>query len=546
MNLGTLHLIRPEWLWLALPALLLALALRLARRHAGSWSSVIDPQLLAHLVDQPATARSHRVWPWVLLAWLLATLALSGPSLRQMPQPVQQSADALVVVLDLSYSMKAADLAPSRLDQARQKIIDLLHQRDEGQTALVAFAGDAHVVTPLTDDIATIINLLPSLNPDMMPLPGSDAAAAVELALGLLRSGGAPGGRILLLSDAVAADQQKTIASAVTGAGVDLLVMGVGTATGAPLPLPKGGFLKDGGGTIVVPAMDAASLAELARRSGGRYLPLRVDNTDLAQIANPDSLDTALQEGGVRQADQWQDQGYLLILLLLPAAAALFRRGVLLGALLGAFCLSNPQPAAAQGWDGWWLTPDQQGKRALDAGDAKGASALFENPSWAGTAAYQAGDYAGAATQFGSGDGSDDWYNQGNALARAGDLDGAIDAYRKSLERRPGQEDAKANLALVESLKQQQQQQQNQDQQDQDQQQDQQQDQGEGENPQQNPSNGDQSPSGSEDQQSAQDQQQQNDQQGQQDGDQPEEAQQPSNAGGDGTGEPPPAENEEQ
>ncbi|TXS93627.1 VWA domain-containing protein [Parahaliea aestuarii] len=459
---------RPQWLWALLPALLLALGLLAARRRSGSWSSVIDPELLPYLVSSSSGNKRRNALPWLLLAWLLACVALAGPSLHKIPQPVAQREDALVVILDLSYSMKAADLAPSRLDRARQKILDLLDVREEGQTALVAFAGDAHVVTPLTDDKATIANLLPALNPDMMPVPGSDAAGAVSLALQLLHSGGARDGRILLLTDAVARDQHDTIADAVADAGVELDVMGIGTASGAPLPLPEGGFLKDASGTIVVPGLDSAELSQLARKSRGRYLTMQLDNSDLQDIAT--ALDLPGQERlstSERRADHWEDQGYVLVLLLLPAALLLFRRGVLLG-LLALLWLGEPAPAQAQAWDDLWLTPDQQGQRALRAGDAEKASELFDSAPWAGTAAYEAGNFEGAARHFAEGDSADDWYNRGNALARAGQLDQAIEAYRESLARAPDQADAQANLELLEQLKQQQEQQQDQQEQSQD------------------------------------------------------------------------------
>lgn len=460
MTLGALHLMRPEWLWALLPALLLGAGLAAARKRSGSWTAVIDPALLPYLVSESSAGKHRNLMPWLLLAWLLACVALAGPSLRKIPQPVQQRQDALVVVLDLSYSMKAADLAPSRLDRARQKILDLLKRREEGQTALVAFAGDAHVVTPLTDDTGTIANLLPALNPDMMPLPGSDAASAVNLALELLHSGGAAGGRILLITDGVARDQHEEIARALDAAGVEMEVMGVGTASGAPLPLPDGGFLKDAQGAIVVPGLDAANLSALAQRSRGRYLAMQVDNADIERLAQPPTLPgrERLSESE-RRADHWEDQGYVLVLLLLPVAAFLFRRGVLLG-LLALLWLGNPQAARAQSWDDWWLTPDQQGQRALQAGEAEQASELFESPAWAGTAAYEAGNYDGAAQRFAEGDSADDWYNRGNALARAGKLDEAIDAYTRSLEKQPDQADAQANLELVKQLKEQQEQQQ--------------------------------------------------------------------------------------
>lgn len=461
MTLGALHLMRPEWLWALLPAALLGLALGLAGRRAGSWSNVISPALLPYLVGERSEGAASR-WrgralPWLVAGWVLAVIAMTGPSLEKIPQPVHQREDALVILLDLSYSMKAADLAPSRIDRARQKILDLLARRREGQTGLVAFAGDAHVVTPLTDDTPTIANLLPALNPDMMPVPGSDAAGAVALALELLQSGAAASGRILLLTDAVNERQRQTIATMVRDAGVELVVMGVGTQSGAPLPLPEGGFLKDPAGAIVVPALDESSLRQLAERAGGSYLPMQIDSGDLEALAQRASRPGRERlSSSDRRADQWQDQGYALVVLLLPLVALLFRRGLLVS-VLPLLLLGTPELARAQSWDDLWLTPDQQGRHALREGDAQRAGQLFEDPAWSGTAAYEHGDFDTAAREFGRGDSADDWYNRGNALARAGELDAAIEAYRESLARQPERSDARDNLALVEALKEQQQ-----------------------------------------------------------------------------------------
>ena len=173
-----LHLMRPEWLWALLPALMLAALLWRQRDRHGSWSQVIA----AGAAALPGEPRGAGPAP-NLLPCYPAGLD-SGRGGRQRPQLAEschsrctRSRTPWCVVLDLSYSMKSADLAPSRLDRARQKILDLLAHRAEGQTGLIAYAGDAHIVTPLTDDTATIANLLPALSPDMMPVPGSDAAA---------------------------------------------------------------------------------------------------------------------------------------------------------------------------------------------------------------------------------------------------------------------------------------------------------------------------------------------------------------------------------
>ena len=463
-----LHLMRPEWLWSLVPALILILLLWRQRGRRGGWSDVIAPELLEHLVGERAGSRSINLLPLIFVGWVLAALAASGPSWQKIPQPIHQKQDALVLALDLSYSMKSGDIVPSRLDRARQKLLDLLAQRREGQTGLIAYAGDAHIVTPLTDDTPTIANLLPALHPDMMPVPGSDPAGAIAQAVELLHSAGIRRGKILLVTDGVTDKDRKGIVKALKGTGIHLGIMGVGTATGAPIPLPRGGFLKDQAGAIVMPSLDEKILRGIAGGSGGRYMRMQIDDSDLdyllAETAMPDSeLTMALD----RTADTWDDQGYLFILLLLPLVLGLFRRGRVLS-LLPLLLAAQPQPAHAQSWDDLWLTANQQGQRALEKGDYEAASTLFENQDWAGTAAYRSGDYEAATGHFSENNGADGWYNRGNALAKSGELEDAITAYKESLAMEPDRADARENLALLEQL-QEQQEQQEQEQQDKDQ-----------------------------------------------------------------------------
>jgi Ca-activated chloride channel family protein len=476
---------RPEWLWSLVPALLLMLLLWRARGRRGGWSDVIAPELLAHLVGERTGPRSTNLLPLIFIGWILAALAASGPSWQKIPQPIHQKQDALVLALDLSYSMKSGDTAPSRLDRARQKLLDLLEQRREGQTGLIAYAGDAHIVTPLTDDTPTIANLLPALHPDMMPMAGSDPAAAVAQAVELLHSAGIRQGKILLVTDGVADRDRKGIVKALKGTGIHLGIMGVGTATGAPIPLPRGGFLKDQAGTIVMPSLDEKNLRSLAAASGGRYMRLQIDDSDLDYLLTETTLpDGELTLALDRTADTWDDQGYWFVLFLLPLVLGLFRRGWVL-CLLPLLLVGQPQPAHAQSWNDLWLTPDQQGRRALQQGDDEAAAALFENQDWAGTAAYRGGDYDAATEHFSGNDSADGWYNRGNALARSGELDDAIAAYKESLALQSDQADASENLALLEQMREQQEQQeQEQDQEqkneDQDQQQEQDQEQQQG------------------------------------------------------------------
>jgi Ca-activated chloride channel family protein len=391
---------RPEWLWLILPGLVLILLLWQQRRQAGSWHSVIAPELLPFLLGTDGRAHSRSLLPLLLPAWLLATLAAAGPSWEKLPQPVHQRQDAMVLVLDLSYSMKAEDLAPSRLDRARQKLLDLLRLRREGLTALIAYAGDAHIVSPLTDDNPTIANLIPALSPDIMPVPGSDPVAAVEQALALLRSAGVGSGHIVLLTDGISQRDTSEILARLHDSGNRLSILGIGTDSGAPIPLPGGGFLNDRSGNIVIPTLQREPLLSLAGRLAGYYSDIRLDDADveaLLEHAQPSS--TSELRALDRVADSWDDKGFILVLLVLPVCLALFRRGWLVS-LLPLLVLLEPQPARAQSWQDLWLTRDQQGQRALQAGDPARAAELFERRDWAGVAAYESGDFDAATTHF--------------------------------------------------------------------------------------------------------------------------------------------------
>ncbi|MEQ8515431.1 MAG: VWA domain-containing protein, partial [Chromatocurvus sp.] len=462
--LSSVHLLRPHWLWLLLP--IAALLWWLARRRdtGGSWQSVIAPELLPYLIEKTSTRRRRSLLPAIALAWITAVIAIAGPSWHKLPQPVLQKQDALVLVLDLSYSMWAQDTRPSRIDRARRKLLDLLEMRREGQTALIAFAGDAHVVTPLTDDHPTIANLLPALDPGMMPLPGSDPASAITAAQQLLTSAGVVRGRILLVTDGLDEREAEAIRDALADSGARLSILGVGTAEGAPIPLPDGGFLKSADGAIVMPKLASRTLRGLATSAGGRYRNMSVDPSDLEALLAPASNALEADNREIdRRTDTWADMAHWFALPLLPLLLLAFRRGAVY-ALLPLIFLLPGEEARADAWSDLWLTPDQQGARALASGEPGEATEHFADPRWRGTAAYAAGDYAAAADGFDDDDSADGWYNRGNALARQGELDAAINAYRESLQRDPGREDAADNLDLVEQLKRQQEQQEQQDQ----------------------------------------------------------------------------------
>jgi Ca-activated chloride channel family protein len=362
--------------------------------------------------------------------------------------------------MDLSPSMLAEDIKPSRLERARYKLIDILKNRSEGFSALVVYGGAAYTLTPLTEDSNTIISLVPVLHPTLLPEYGSNTEDAIETALELAVNGGYQQGDLLLITDEVSRSALNSIQSMISKAGkFRLSILGVGTQQGAPIPTGAGGFAKDRSGAIIIPKLSPASLQMLAQNNGGIYAGMSADDSDIeALLATTEELFPDATKELERSFDLWDDQGFWLVFLLLPIIVLSFRKGNIALILLAPMLFSDP--VSALGWQDLWKTADQQAREALENGDAAAAQSLFKDPEWRGSAAYKAGDYESAINEFLDFDDADSHYNRGNALAHSGDLDAAIEAYDQALAMNPEMEDAKANKELLEQLKQQQEQQQ--------------------------------------------------------------------------------------
>ncbi|OUS09419.1 hypothetical protein A9Q89_12955 [Gammaproteobacteria bacterium 53_120_T64] len=468
------HWLRPWWFVALLPGI--ALALLLARRSASNsnWQGVIAPELLPYLVEQGGGAQRQRLHWWLLVPWLCACLALAGPSWHKIPLPIHKQQTPLVILLDLSPSMLAEDLKPNRLTRARLKLIDLLHARQEGTTALVAYAGDAHVVTPLTDDTATIISLLPALSPAIMPRQGNQPRQALDQGIALIGSSGLQNGHILLVSDGLpSADLALMNTQLENHGGIKVSVLALGTKGGAPIPSvaanSNAGFIKDKAGNIVLAQLHSGPLRSLAHSNGGIYRKLALDDSDIAALNLLfDSADSEQSQQLQRTFDTWRDSGFWLTLPLLPFLLLAFRRNVLALLVLAPLVFA-PDKAYALEWQDLWLRSDQQGQKALADGDAEAAEALFKNPSWKGSAAYQNGNFGAAEEHFKTSKPSaDSLYNLANAQAKAGQLEEALKHYQAALELEGQHQDATFNKALIEeALKQQEQQDSSQDDKDQ-------------------------------------------------------------------------------
>ena len=482
------HFIRPYWLMALLPLIAIIFLSWKHRGRRGEWRRVVDEALLPHLISGSSTPVGKRLLGLIAGGGVITILALAGPTWDEWPQPLYREQSTLVIALDLSQSMNVADVKPSRLERAKRKIIDLLQNRKEGQTALLVFAADAFVVMPLSDDYQTLEALLPSLSTDIMPAQGSVPSRAIELAIQLQKNAGARQGQILLITDGIDSTQSGSVQLLLEAEEqYRLSVLATGTSQGGPIPQPNGGFLKDDSGAIIIARLEQQALNAIANASGGVYQNMTIGDQDINQLLqsftapivsdNSEALDI--------EASIWRERGPWLVLLLLPLALLVFRRGVLF--LIPLILMPFPEQSFAIDWQQLWTNDNQKAVELYKQGQHKDALELLDHEEWKASALYQSGDYEAAEKIWQSGADIDAMYNRANALAKLGKLEEALENYNKVLEVNPEHEDAEYNRkAVEEAMKQQQQQnqdgesdqdQKNQDQQNQDQQDGEQQDQ---------------------------------------------------------------------
>jgi len=441
------HFIRPYWLFAFLPLMLLVFLNLRQKLQQGSWQAVCDADLLPFILQEKERQQSRLPFISSLLAAVLAIVALAGPTWERLPAPVYRNSAALVIALDLSRSMDATDIKPSRLSRARYKIADLLNQRKDGQTALLVYAQTAFTVTPLTNDIATIKSQLNALNTDIMPAQGSNSSLAVEKAIQLLKNAGLQQGQILLVTDDQRIDQ--AMAKIAKVAAYQVSILAVGTSAGAPIPVAGGGFMKDRAGNIVLPKLAIHVAQKAAQIGGGMYQQITSDDTDINALGH--YFDRASQAEAKAENDllleNWSEAGVWLLLPLLGLAALSFRRGLL--GLVFIVLLPLPKESYALEWQDLWQTQQQQAYQNYLHGNYQQAAKQFTDPAWQAAAKYKTAepvkeeDLLAAKTETG-------FYNQANVLAKSGQLEKALEAYQKALKINPNNEDAKFNKELVE------------------------------------------------------------------------------------------------
>jgi len=400
--LSQFHFLRPWWLVTFIP-LGVIFYLR--------WQMSSDKSRFAFFPQHLRTALTvnHSGWTnqlplkMLMLLLSLSVLICAGPAWQRQASPFGEDSASLMILLDNSESMQQKDVAPSRLERAKHKIIDLSNLRAGGRTGLMVFAGSAHVAMPLTKDNQVIFPYLSALKPDVMPVVGK----AAQTALPLLEKQIEPdiGNTVLLVTDGVDDTTMAEFERYFASNPYQLLILAVGNSN-----------------AVADSPLDMNSLQNLASRTNGKVFELTVDSSDVEHLNNQIERFMLINSDS---SMPWQDEGYRLLYPLVLLMLLWFRKGWLVKWSL-VLVVSMPLVShnamaeivkteaqsevsleqvtvwqtATQWWMDLWLTPDQQAQRLFNRGDYKQAAGHYRTPLDKGIAYYYASEFKLAHSAF--------------------------------------------------------------------------------------------------------------------------------------------------
>lgn len=409
----------------------------------------IDSALIPYLLINKAKKGSF--WKMMFLwsfAFALLTLAIAGPRWNFREIDTFAKDQSLVIVLDLSESMNAADVKPSRLARAKQKIEDLVNLSKGVKIGLIAFAADPHMITPLTEDMETIRHLLPTLDTGLVYVQGSKLAPALEMASTMLSAEPGSNKAVLVISDGGFEDASAIFtAKKLAEKGIVIHAMGLGTAEGAPIKDHEGKVIKKNG-VPVISKLEKERFVEISKIGNGRYLDGRYEG-DIILSDLEKQADAALKTPTINRI--WDEGFYVFLFPAIPLFLWWFRRGAFF-----VLVLTLPGLSLHAEIGDYFKNSEQLGKQALDNGDYEKALSHFQDPYAKGVSYYRAGNFSEAEKMFQEAylkdTGPSSGYNLGNALAKQQKLKEAIAAYEEVLKKWPEHTNAKENLELVKKM----------------------------------------------------------------------------------------------
>jgi Ca-activated chloride channel family protein len=316
-TLADFHFLRPGWLLLLLPFAGLSM-LQWRRSDLGrQWEPIIAPHLLPQMIVPGSQRRLFSpLWVSIILSPLLV-LAIAGPSWQRGDSPFARDSASLVIAIDLSSSMQEPDLQPSRLQRARDKILKLVEARGDAYTALLAYAGTAHTILPLSNDAKILLHYLDALEVGMLPREGKAPENLLPLAEALLETRGG-GGSLLIVGDGAGDAAARAFAGWAERSDTQLLIWGMGkTQTQLDADARRGLAAR-------AQPLQEAQLRAISRAGDGYYRPVSADDSDIRDLLKRIDRHYRLSDDSARP---WIDNGYYLLPPIMLLFLLWFRSG---------------------------------------------------------------------------------------------------------------------------------------------------------------------------------------------------------------------------
>ena len=312
----------PAFLWLlwVIPALVLVRLIGWRRRRA-KLRKLGDPELLKQLMPHISKYRPTVKFVLMLAALALLIVMVARPQMGSKISNENRNGIEPMICLDISNSMLAEDVAPSRLDKSKMLIENLVDNFTNDKIGLIVFAGDAFVQLPITSDYVSAKMFLQNISPGLIQTQGTNIGQAISLATKSFTQQDNVGRAIIVITDGENHEEgAQEAAQMANKKGINVFILGIGNAKGAPIPMGDGSYLKDNAGNTVMTALNEQMCRQLAQAGKGQYI--HVDNTSDAEKALNNEL-TKLQKGEMTSViysaydEQFQAVGILVILLLL-------------------------------------------------------------------------------------------------------------------------------------------------------------------------------------------------------------------------------------
>lgn len=320
--------------WLAAVPLFVLIRLFVYRLRQKKLKAFGDPKLLASLMPDVSKYRPSVKFWLLMAAYALLVVMQARPQMGSKISHETRNGIETIIAIDISNSMLAEDVVPSRLQKSKMLVENLVDHFTNDKIGLVVYAGDAFVQLPITSDYVSAKMFLQSIEPSLIATQGTDIARAIDLSMKCFSKQKQLGRAIILITDGE--DHEGGAVEAAKAAkkqGVNVFILGVGDTKGSPIPLGGGDYMKDGNGQTVMTALNETMCQEVARAGSGTYI--HVDNTSDAQENLNDEL-AKLQKGETQSViyseydEQFQAFGLLVLVLLIAEVCILEAKNPLL------------------------------------------------------------------------------------------------------------------------------------------------------------------------------------------------------------------------